>query len=176
VRTVVLRVVALALLLLLAVVSAIVVRTLARLPDTVVYMVRDEGATFTLESVLRRTRSGARDVEASARRSLAALSEGPTADEASRGLASEVPEGLVVHAVRLQERRLEVDLGAGFAAGGGTASMLGRLHQVHFTLSQPQDVDEVALYLDGRPLTVLGGEGVMVDHPWSRPPDGLPRW
>jgi spore germination protein GerM len=176
VRTVVLRVVALALLLLLAVVSVIVVRTLQRLPDTVVYLVRDEGRTFTLESVFRQTRSGASGTEATARRALTALAAGPTAEEAARGLSSEVPPDLVVQDVRSGGGLLEVDLDAGFASGGGSASMLGRLHQVLYTLSHPTDVDRVALFLDGEPLTVLGGEGVMVEHPWTRPAGGVPRW
>lgn len=175
-RTVVLRVVALALLLLLALVSVIVVRTLQRLPDTVVYFVRDTGTTFTLESVFRQTRSGASDVEATSRRALAALADGPTSEEAARGLVSEVPPTVTVHDVRLRGRLLEVDLDGVFAAGGGSASMFGRLYQVMYTLTHPNDVDEVALYLDGQPLRVLGGEGVMVEHPWSRPPAGLPAW
>ncbi len=175
-RTVVLRVVALAMLLLLALVSVIVVRTLQRLPDTVVYFVRDGGTTFTLESVFRQTRSGASDVEATSRRALAALVDGPTSEERARGLVSEVPRDVTVHDVRLRGRLLEVDMGGAFASGGGSASMFGRLYQVMYTLTHPNDVDEVALFLDGQPLRVLGGEGLMVDHPWSRPPGGVPAW
>jgi spore germination protein GerM len=174
VRTVVLRVAALALLLLLAVVGTLTIRMLGRVPDTVVFFVRDQGTTFTLESVYRRTASG--DAAGSARAALAALAAGPSPDEAARGLASEVPADLGVRDVRFADGRLDVDLGASFADGGGTASMLGRLHQVLYTLTQPSPVDRVALYLEGVPLTVLGGEGIMVAHPWTRPSEGVPSW
>lgn len=169
-----LRVVALALLLLLALVGVMVWRTLQRIPDTIVYMVRDQGTTFTLDGVYRRTRSTG--VEATVRAALGALAAGPTEEEAARGLHSAVPSDLEVHGVRFAEGLLSVDLGATFTHGGGTASMLGRLHQVLYTLAQPSGVERVALFIEGEPLTVLGGEGVMVAHPWSRPGPGVPSW
>lgn len=168
-RTVVLRVVALSLLLLLALAGTLAVRTMQRLPDTVLYLVRDAGTTFTLERVYRRTRARTDDPEARARHALAALAVGPTEEEAARGLGSEVPPDIVVRAVRLQDGVLEVDLDGSFAAGGGSASMLGRIHQVTWTLTQSSGIERLALYLDGEPLRVLGGEGVMVAHPWTRP-------
>jgi spore germination protein GerM len=173
-RSVTLRVVALALLLLLVVVAGIALRTLRRLPDTIVYLVRDTGRTMTLEPVQRQGDRG--DDAARARAALDALAAGPTAAEAARGLASEVPHDLEVRSVRVRDGLLEVDLGASFVAGGGSASMLGRLYQVAYTLTQPTSIDRVALFLEGEPLTVLGGEGVMVAHPWVRPAGGVPSW
>lgn len=166
-RTVVLRVVALALLLLLALVGVITWRTLSRLPDMLVYFARDTGSAFRLEAVPRVARAGG-GVEERVRAQLAALASGPTDAEAGTGLATLVPEGTRLLGATLDDGLLTVDLSREFTAGGGTASMMGRLYQVYYTLTQPADVDAVSLRVEGRPLTVLGGEGIVVDPVWVR--------
>jgi len=183
VRTVVLRVVALALLLLLALVAALTMRTLGQLPDVTIYLVRDDGTSFALEPVYRRMRAEARDAaatthpsEATVRVAVSALATGPSEDEAARGLGSEVPPATRVLGVRFADGVMTIDLSSDFTDGGGTASMLGRLHQVHHTAVRPGGVEAVRILVEGRPLEVLGGEGVMVDQPWRAPPAGLPRW
>lgn len=173
-RSVALRVAALALLLLLALVGVLASRTLQRLPDTVVYLVRDEGAGFTLEAVHRRLRPA--DPLDAARAAVGALAAGPTADEAARGLASEVPPATDVLRAFWEAGVLVVDLDADVLAGGGTSSMVGRLAQLTYTLTQPAGVDAVAVWIDGRPAEVWGGEGLMAAWPWRRPAGGLPRW
>jgi spore germination protein GerM len=173
-RTVVLRVAALALLLLLALFGVLALRTMQRLPDTVVYLVRDEGGTFTLEAAARRMRPDG--ALGAARAAVEALAAGPTAAEAARGLASEVPAGTVVRSVTWAGDVLVVDLDAAVVAGGGTASMVGRLAQLTYTLTQPRNVEAIELRVDGRVLEAWGGEGVMVAWPWRRPAGALPRW
>ena len=182
-RTVVLRVAALALLLLLALVATLSVRTLQRLPDVTLYLVRSDATSFTLEPVHRHLRaqevapdSTRAPSEATVWAALEALADGPSGEEAQRGLGSEVPPNTRVHGVHLDDGMLTVDLSADFAAGGGTASMLGRLYQVHYTAARPGAVDAVRLLVDGRPLIALGGEGILVDQPWTPPTGALPRW
>ena len=46
--------------------------------------------------------------------------------------------------------------------------MLMRLAQVVFTLTQFPTVDGVNFKLDGKAIDVLGGEGIIIDHPMSR--------
>jgi spore germination protein GerM len=175
VRAVALRVAALALLLLLVLVAVLSTRTLSRLPDATLYWVRSEATSFTLAP--RSRRLGSRDATAYARTAVAALASGPTAEEREAGLSSAVPEGARALEVELRDGLLTVELSPDFASGGGSASMRARLEQVRWTLSQPTWVDEVALRLDDRPLTVLGGEGLIVEERWRRPVDGrLPRW
>lgn len=175
VRTVVLRVVALALLLLLALVGVITMRTLQRLPDTLVYFVRDQGTTFTIEPVVRK--AGDASLAGRVRNQVAALAAGPNAEEADGGLSSAVPAGVAVRSVSLSDGTLTVDLSREFVSGGGTASMFGRLNQLFYTLSQPADVDAVVLEVEGETLRVLGGEGIIVEVPWvrSQQPE-QPRW
>lgn len=181
-RTVVLRVVALALLLLLALVAALTMRTLSQLPDVTVYLVRDAGGSFVLEPVYRRMRAAARGgvethpTAATVRVAVAALAAGPSDEEAGRGLASEVPPTTQVLRVDVDDGLVTIDLSRAFTEGGGTASMLGRLHQVLYTAARPGGVEAVRLLVEGRPLEVLGGEGILVDQPWRPPAAGLPRW
>jgi spore germination protein GerM len=174
VRTVALRVVALALLLLLALVGALTFRVLDRVPDTTVYLVRDDGTAMTLEPVHRRLRPT--DPLAAAAATVAALAGGPAADEAARGLGSEVPAATRVRSVGWRDDVLVVDLSAEVVAGGGSASMIGRLAQLTYSLTQPSGVDAVELRVEGTLLEAWGGEGVMTRWPWRRPEGGLPRW
>lgn len=174
-RAVALRVAALALLLLLVLFAAIAVRTLSRLPDATVYLIRSEPTSFTLQPAVRRL--GSRDPEGYAREAVLALAEGATASEREEGLASAVPEDTRATDVRFADGVLEVELSPAFDEGGGTASMRGRLEQLRWTLTRPTAVTEVRLRMDGAPLEVLGGEGLLVDPAWSRPPgEDLPRW
>lgn len=173
-RTVALRVVGLALLLLLVLVGTLVARSLQRMPDTVVYLVRSDEQTLTLEGVVRRLRPA--DDVAGARAAVAALAEGPTPAEAARGLSSELPTSTRVLDVFWDEDVLVVDLSEDVTRGGGSASMIGRLAQLTYTLTQPAGVDAVELRLEGEPVDAWGGEGVMMTWPWHRPPGGLPRW
>ncbi len=175
VRTVVLRVAALAILLLLVLVSAISLRTLRRLPNTVIYLVIERGTSFGLVPAYRRSR--ARNVEGFVRAAVAALAAGPDEEETARGLASEVPIGVEVREVRIDGRRLFLDLSFEFEIGGGTATMQGRLYQLLYTVTQSGSVDEVALAVDGRLVNAFSAEGIIVDQPWRRP--GAParlRW
>jgi len=174
VRTVALRVAGLALLLLLALVGALTYNVLDRVPDTTLFLVRDDGNAMTLEPVYRRLRP--RDPLAAAEATVAALARGPTADEAARGLGSEVPAGTVVRAARWRDDVLVLDLSGGVVAGGGSASIVGRLAQLTYSLTQPSAVDAVELWVDGQLLAAWGGEGVMASWPWRRPEGGLPRW
>lgn len=174
-RAVALRVAALALLLALTLVAVLTIRTLQRVPDATLYFVRTEATAFTLERAPRRL--GTRDVAAYAEAAVAALAAGPTASEAEAGLWSAVPEGTRVLSAVLRDGVLAVDLSADVASGGGSSSMLGRLEQLRWTLARPASVDAVELAVEGRPLRVLGGEGILVDPRWSPPADGrLPRW
>ncbi len=174
-RTVVLRVVGLALLLLLALVAVITTRTLQRIPDMMIYMIVDRGASFSLESVPRRFGGG--DLTERVRAQVDALARGPLPDEAARGLSSAVPADVTVRSASLVDGVLNVDLDPAFERGGGTASMFGRLYQLYYTLSQPSDVDAVTLAIAGRVVEVFGGEGIILDVPWVREAGaGLPAW
>lgn len=170
-----LRVVALALLLLLVLSGVLVMRTLNRLPDSVVYFVRSEATTMTLEAVGRRGQGG--DTEARLEAALRALIAGPTPEEERRGLSSAVPRDTRVLGLSQSGDLVRVDLSPEFEAGGGTAMMVGRLEQLFYTLSQPREVERVSLLIAGEPVTVFSAQGLMIANPWRRPEgEALPRW
>lgn len=174
-RTVVLRVVALSLLLLLALVGVITMRTLQRIPDTLVYFVRDQGTSFTLEPVVRK--GGDAGLAVRVRNQVAALVAGPNEQERAAGLSSAVPDGVEVRTVAFDDGLLTIDLSGEFVSGGGSASMFGRLNQLLYTVSQPTEVEAVVLQVEGETLRVLGGEGILVDVPWVRDQQPeAPRW
>lgn len=172
-RTVMLRIAALALLLLLVLVGVLTTRSLSRLPDTIIYFVGSDGNVMQLEPVNRRFR--APNLEAQLNQALEALIAGPTPQEEARGLSNTIPAGTRVLGLSQDGDLVTVNLSSAFEEGGGTAMMFGRLYQLFFTVTQPRGVDRAALYIEGRRLEVFGGEGILVSHPWTRP-EALPRW
>lgn len=101
----------------------------------------------------------------------AAMSEllaGPTAADVAAGLATAVPSNTRLLGITIAGGVATVDLTAAFASGGGSLSMVGRLAQVTYTLTQFPTVTGVVFHLDGKAVTVFGGEGIILDHPAAR--------
>jgi hypothetical protein len=61
-----------------------------------------------------------------------------------------------------------VDLTSQYQSGGGSLSMKARLAQVVYTLTQFPTVRAVLFHLDGEPVNVFSGEGIVLDHPVGR--------
>jgi germination protein M len=97
-----------------------------------------------------------------------ALLEGPNDFEQGYGLTTSVPEGTQFLRLRIDDRIAHVDLSSEFESGGGSLSMSMRLAQVVYTLTQFPTVKGVVFSLDGEPIDVLGGEGLIIDHPLTR--------
>lgn len=108
-----------------------------------------------------------------ARAALNALLDGPSAHErgSSPPVSSAIPAGTELLGLSIKDGVATVDLSSEFESGGGSASCLGRLGQVVYTLTQFGSVDSVALRLDGRPVSVFGCEGIVLDGPVGREPD-----
>jgi spore germination protein GerM len=174
-RTVVVRVTGLALLLLLALVTVLGTRTLQRLPNTLIYLVKEDQRGFRLEAVPRRVRQTT--LEGRLRSALAGLAQGPSASERARGLTSAVPRQLELLDVHLDKDVLFLDFASELEAGSGRAEMQARLNQILYTVTQSHDIDKVALYIEGHPLQIFSNEGIFVDNPWRRSAQGdLPVW
>lgn len=97
-----------------------------------------------------------------------ALLEGPTAAEKEVGMVSSIPQGTTFLGLSIKDGVATVDLSKEYASGGGSLSMMMRLAEVIFTLTQFPTVDGVNFKLDGKAIDVLGGEGLILDHPMSR--------
>ncbi|HEX7022186.1 MAG TPA: GerMN domain-containing protein, partial [Trueperaceae bacterium] len=115
--------------------------------------------------------------EARLRQALGALVEGPTVAERARGLATTFPPDARLLDLSLQDGTLTVDMSGEFESGGGSATMIGRLNQLFYTATQPKDVQAVILEVEGEPVRLFGGEGLIVERPWRRPAEeSLPVW
>jgi germination protein M len=99
-----------------------------------------------------------------------ALLAGPTAKERSStpAILTTIPQGVQLLGLSIKDRVATVNLSREYQSGGGSASVIGRLAQVVYTLTQFPTVDAVRFQLDGQPVTVFGGEGVVLDKPVGR--------
>jgi hypothetical protein len=98
-----------------------------------------------------------------------ALLAGPTASESGdREITTAIPTGSQLLGLTIDGDVATVDLSGEFESGGGSASVLTRLGQVVYTLTQFPTVRSVLFHVDGKPVTVFGGEGVILDKPVDR--------
>lgn len=128
--------------------------------SVLVYLIRDEKV-----GVARRTVPRTRAVGAAALRELL---EGPTPAERDAGLGTLIPEGTRLLGLEVRAGTATVDLSGEFVTGGGSLSMLGRVAQVVYTLTQFPSVRRVRFAVDGEPVEAIGGEGVAVEPPVDR--------
>jgi hypothetical protein len=102
------------------------------------------------------------------RAALLQLLAGPSPADRARGMATCVPARTKLLGLSVAHGTATVDLSKSFASGGGSLSMTARLAQVVYTLTQFPTVSRVVFWMEGRRVTVFGGEGIMLDHPATR--------
>ena len=125
-----------------------------------VWFANDEGLFVTYRTEPATPRVGTASLES--------LLEGPDSFEEGYGLRTAIPDGTQLLGLSIDDGIARVDLTSEFETGGGSASMQTRLAQVTFTITQFPSVKGVVFSLDGEPIDVLGGEGVVIDHPLTR--------
>ena len=84
------------------------------------------------------------------------------------GFDTAIPVGTTIDDLAVDGSTALVDLSAEFAGGGGSASVVGRLAQLTFTLTRIDGIDEVLLVEDGDPVQVFSSEGLVLDGPMVR--------
>ena len=122
-----------------------------------VWLVRGESLFVTW-----RERSGTPQVGTEA---LEDLLTGPEPIEARAGVSTVIPAGTRLLGLAVSKGVANVDLSSEFEVGGGSASMSARLAQVVCTLDQFETVKVVSFRLDGQPVDVFSGEGIVLDQP-----------
>jgi germination protein M len=127
------------------------------------YFVRDDTRDFVVAPVARQVTGDGVAVSA-----MESLLTGPTPDEQRLGLHSDIPAGTALNGVNVTDGIATVDLSSEYESGGGTSSMGNRVAQVVFTLTQFPTVDAVRFWLDGEPVELLSGEGVILEEPQTR--------
>jgi spore germination protein GerM len=84
---------------------------------------------------------------------------------------SSIPANTRLLSMRVDANDVYIDLSKEFLAGGGSASMINRLHQVVYTATSLNPKGRVFISVEGKPLdekNPLAGEGLMVRYPIDR--------
>jgi spore germination protein GerM len=89
-------------------------------------------------------------------------------DVPGKDLSTGIPKGTTLRSLKVKSDSVYVDLSKAFVSGGGSLSMTGRLGQILYTATSLNPTAKVYLSVEGEPLTVLGGEGLIVDQPLTR--------
>jgi spore germination protein GerM len=102
--------------------------------------------------------------------SLLELLQGPSDEESAQGLYSEIPKGTRLLRLTSGPQRVDLNVSRQFVSGGGSNSMAQRLAELKTTVFEAQkhagaSKKPVYLAVEGQPLKLLGGEGIIVDEP-----------
>ncbi|MFN6535195.1 MAG: GerMN domain-containing protein [Nostoc sp. EkiNYC01] len=95
---------------------------------------------------------------------LQSLLAGPTEGTNS----TTIPKGTKLLGLKADNDEVRVNLSEEFTSGGGSASMIGRVGQVVYTATTLNPKAKVYIDVNGKPLDVLGGEGVELQQPLTR--------
>ncbi|MBE8987669.1 GerMN domain-containing protein [Nostoc sp. LEGE 12450] len=79
-----------------------------------------------------------------------------------------IPKGTKLLGLKSENGEVHVNLSEDFTSGGGSTSMMGRVGQVVYTATSLNPKAKVYIDVNGKPLDVLGGEGVELQQPLTR--------
>jgi len=79
-----------------------------------------------------------------------------------------IPKTTKLLGLKAENDEVHVNLSQDFTSGGGSTSMMGRVGQVVYTATTLNPKAKVYIDVNGKPLDVLGGEGVELQQPLTR--------
>ncbi|MBD1861416.1 MULTISPECIES: GerMN domain-containing protein [Trichocoleus] len=104
--------------------------------------------------------------EAALKAAFAELLAGPKAGDTA--IATTLPQGTKLRSLTVEPDGIHIDFSEEFTQGGGSASMTGRVAQVLYTATSLQADAKVWLSVNGELLETLGGEGLLLEQPFTR--------
>jgi spore germination protein GerM len=105
---------------------------------------------------------------ASSQEQLSAAFNRLLAGPANADKTNAIPQKTKLNSLKLEDDGVHIDLSKDFTIGGGTKSMQARLGQVVYTASSLNPKEAVWISIDGEPLEVLSGDGLIVSQPMTR--------
>lgn len=93
------------------------------------------------------------------------LLKGPNIVEKSIGAYSEIPKTTKLLGVKQKGNNVIIDFSSDFQYGGGTDSVYSRMMQLIKTAINNTEKKKIYLYLDGKQVNFIGGEGIMISQP-----------
>ena len=97
------------------------------------------------------------------------LLKGPDEKEQKEGFYTEIPDSTKLIRIIETPKNITLNLSEDFESGGGSTSMNTRLRQLINTSLDAAKNKSVYLELNGKKVDMIGGEGVIVTQPLSRP-------
>lgn len=93
------------------------------------------------------------------------LLKGVTKEESSKGIYSEIPANAKLYWVRETKDKIIVNLSSEFEQGGGTQTIMARINQLSKTVKAQKKDLPVYLYINGKIVEYIGGDGVYLEQP-----------
>ncbi len=93
------------------------------------------------------------------------LLKGPNIVEKSTGAYSEIPKTTKLLKIKQNGNKIIIDFSSDFQYGGGTDSIYSRMMQLIKTALANTENKNIYLYLDGKQVNFIGGEGIMITQP-----------
>jgi spore germination protein GerM len=93
---------------------------------------------------------------------LTELLKGPSVEEKSQGFYTEIPPDTKLIGITQDPAVIRINLSQPFTSGGGSTSMTQRLEELKRTVKAVDAKREVTILVEGKPLELLGGEGLEV--------------
>lgn len=97
--------------------------------------------------------------------SISILLKGPLITEAKKGIYSEIPANVDLISVKRLEKDVIIDLSSNFGNGGGSNSISNRVKQLSKTVKLHEPNKNIYLYINGKEVEYLGGDGVYIKQP-----------
>lgn len=130
-------------------------------PSVKVYFFKGE-KLFAVERPLQRN-------ETPLKRALEELMAGPNKGEIGQGIATQLPAGTKVLNARITGSTATINFNRKLENyGGGSTRLQGMIAQIVYTATDIPGVEKAWIWIESRKEVVLGGEGLVLDHPLSR--------
>jgi len=127
-----------------------------QMKDMKICFMADENTT---KCVIRKTHNP------TLRSAISQLLKGPTDKEKAQGVYSEIPQNVKLMWIKDDDGKIIINLTRNFEYGGGTKSIQNRIKQLKQTVDNFNTHKSVYLFLDGKKVEYMGGEGIYIEQP-----------